>query len=151
MKLNFDKIGNKSRIIFAALVIFAMVVGVSCISATDSNQSIGIDDSNIDDGAVVDEISQETSDSGAIVDGNNDFTMTVRYNAGTGYHWEISPETYGVDVNSIDYKVDNPHVVGSSGTAYFNFHVNSDDYYVKLVLISPSGDIVDEVDSNMIN
>ena len=29
---------------------------------------------------------------------SGDFGMSVRFNAGTGYHWEISSESYGVDL-----------------------------------------------------
>lgn len=121
MKLKLDK-----NIIFVSLLVLALFVGVSSISAAD----------NADNGPILD-------------DGN--FVMTVPYNAGTGYHWEISPETHGVEVNAIKYVEDNPGTCGSSGTGYFNFHVVDNDYYVKLVLISPAGDIVDEIDSGMLN
>lgn len=124
MKLNSDRLLSKTNLIFAALAIFSIVVGLSCVSATSDV-------------------------SGPILD-NGDFTMSVPYNAGTGYHWEISEST-GVDFVDVNYVEDNPGLCGSSGTAYFSFHANSDDYYVKLVLISPAGDIVDEVDSDMLN
>lgn len=112
-----------------SLVALSLFVGVGCISAADNS----------------------VSDLNAVPDLNNDFTMTVPYTAGTGYHWEVSPETHGVDIGKINFVEDHPGCLGSSGTVYFNFHVNSDDYYVKLVLISPTGEIVNEVDSNMLN
>ena len=121
MNLNLE---NKSLVIFSILVVFAILVSVTCISAADSTEN-----------AV----------------GNDVFTMSAPYTAGTGYHWEISSETYGVNVVSVDYVQDHPGTCGSSGTAFFKFQPTSDDFYVKLVLINPSGDIVKEIDSNMIN
>ena len=82
---------------------------------------------------------------------SGDFGMSVRFNAGTGYHWEISSESYGVDLLYVSTYFDHPDCVGSSATSYYCFHKNSEDYYVKLILIDPRGNIVDEVDSNMIN
>lgn len=123
MKLNFNK-----NLVFASLLVLAVFAGMSSISAHD-----------VDAG---------TND--AIYNGN--FVMTVPYNAGTGYHWEISQDSYGVEVNSVDFVEDHPGTFGSSGTGYFNFHViDNNNYYVKLVLISPTGDIVKEIDSNMLN
>ena len=119
---------NRTNLIFSALAIFAVVVGLGCVAAADDISSVAA----------------------PILD-NGDFSMSVPYNAGTGYHWEVSDETYGVDLIDVNYVQDHPNTCGSSGTAYFNFHVNSDSYYVKLVLISPAGDIVDEIDSDMIN
>lgn len=142
---------NRNQYLFALLVVFSVFIGISCIAASDVDHN-----STIDDGSNVvvanDTLApKDSSDSGIILDGNNDFTMSVRYNAGTGYHWEVSPESYGVVVSEPNYVQDHPGLCGSSGTAYFNVHVNSDSYYVKLVLVSPAGDIVDEVDSDMIN
>lgn len=122
MKLNFNK-----NLVFASLLVLAVFAGMSSLSAHD-----------VDAG---------TND--AIV--NDDFVMSVPYNAGTGYHWEIA-ESHGVEVNSINFVEDHPGMMGSSGTGYFNFHIiDNNDYYVKLVLISPCGDIVKEIDSNMLN
>ena len=47
--------------------------------------------------------------------------------------------------------MDDISFVGGAGTDYYTFHVNGDNYYVKLILIAPNGDIVKEVDSDMIN
>lgn len=128
MKLKSE---NKIQLALISLVVFSLLVGISAISA-----------SVVDDSAA--------NDTGVILN-NGTFTMSVPLTAGTGYHWEVSPETHGADVSSEDFVADHPGTCGSSGTVYFNVHVNSDDYYVKLVLVSPTGDIVDEVDSDMLN
>jgi hypothetical protein len=122
MNLNLE---NKSLLIFSLLVVFAVLVSVSCISAADA------DNTCIEKGCA--------------------FTMSAPYNAGTGYHWEISPETYGVHALPVKTVEDHPGTCGSSATAYFKFIPTSSDYYVKLVLISPTGDIVKELDSDMLN
>lgn len=64
-------LNNKSLIL--VLVLFVALIGVSAISAT-----------NIDSGIVLDE--------------NNNFVMSVPYNSGTGYHWEVSSDSYGVEL-----------------------------------------------------
>ena len=125
MKINFDK---KLQVAFVTLVVLSLLACVSCISATNTDAG-----------------------DNSCPDRFNTFTMTVPCTAGTGYHWEVSPETYGVDIGPSKFVEDNPGCVGSSGTVYFNFHINSPDYYVKLVLLNPTGEIVKEVDSNMIN
>ena len=128
MKLKFEK---KIHIALISLVIFSLLVGISAISAADTDAN-------------------NATNTGVILN-NGTFDMSVPCTAGTGYHWEVSPETYGADVSSGEFVADYPGYAGSSGTVYFNVHVNSDDYYVKLILISPTGDIVDEVESNMLN
>ena len=128
MKITFD---NKLHVAFVTLVAISLLACISCISAAD--------------------VIADSSNSGVIIDDQDMFTMTVPQTAGTGYHWEVSSESYGVDVCSSNFVEDHPGCFGSSGTVYFNFHVNSPDYYVKLVLINPSGEIVKEVDSNMLN
>ena len=66
--------------------------------------------------------------------------------------WKVSPETHGVEVSKPYYVIDHPSLMGSSDTVYFDIHVISDDYYVKLVLVSIiTCQIVNEIDSNMIN
>lgn len=118
---------NFNKNIFAALLAVCVIfVAASSVSAADADNS-------------------------PIISDDNNFEMTVPYNAGTGFHWEISSETHGVEVLSTNYVQDHSDCAGSSRTAYFNFKVMDDDFYVKLVLISPSGDIVKEVDSDMIN
>ena len=129
--INLKRLEKMKLNIYTVLVIFVVFASLSCIAAADVN-------ANSEGPAIV-------------LDESNNFVMSVPYNAGTGYHWEVSPETHGVSFESVNYEVDHPGLCGSSGTAYFNFHVEDSDYYVKLVLISPAGDIVDEVDSNMIN
>ena len=145
-------IKNKNNLIFALAVVFSIFVGMTCIAAAEVNQQVS-DDSfateiNQSDDSLVD-IGHR-----AIFDDNNDdnidFTMSARYSASTGYFWKVSPETHGVDISE-RYVVDNPDRCGSAGTVYFDIHVNSDDYYVKLILVSPSGKVVDEIDSDMVN
>lgn len=140
-------IDNKSGLILAFLAVFSIIIGMGCIAAANADH-VAADNLFANDSG----LAQNSSGSGIVVDDNNDFTMSVKYNTGTGYHWVVSSETHGVDISGPNYVADHPGACGSSGTAYFNVHViNGDDYYVKLVLVSPSGDIVDEVDSNMIN
>ena len=124
-------IKNKNHLILAFVVVFSICMGMSCIAASELNQK------TLD----------TQKDSGPILDDNNDFTMSAKYNAGTGYMWKVSPETHGVNVAEPRYVVDHPNTFGSSGTVY----LISDDYYVKLILVSPSGKVVDEIDSDMVN
>ena len=106
--------------------------------------SVAVNDINVDDNSLSD-------NPGVILDDNGDFIMSARYNTGTGYYWVVSSDSYGVDLSSIDNVVDHPDCTGSSATSYFKFHVTGDDYYVKLILLSPTGEVVKEIDSNMIN
>lgn len=132
MKLPNDKKIKNKYTIAMALAIFAIFVGLSCASAAD------LDASDIQSNQI-----QPTD--------NHVLDMTVKYTAGTGYHWEISPDCHDVTYmfkHTID---DNPGTLGSSGTLHYYFYEQSDDYYVKLDLISPTGEIVKSVDSNMIN
>lgn len=124
----------KSNKIFALLAIFVLFAGISTIAAADN-----ITDTN------------NVTNTGAVIGDDGNFVMSVPTTAGTGYHWEVSPQSYGVNLNSANFVADHPGTCGSSGTTYFNFHANSGDYYVKLVLISPTGDIVKEIDSDMLN
>ena len=128
-------IKNKNHLILAFVVVFSICMGMSCIAASELNQK------TLD----------TQKDSGPILDDNNDFTMSAKYNSGTGYMWKVSPETHGVYVAEPRYVVDHPGTSGSSGTVYFDIHVISDDYYVKLILVSPTGKVVDEIDSDMVN
>ena len=131
MKLNWDKISNTTQIIIVALVIFSIFAGLSCVAAADIDAS---------------SINHDNS-----LDMNRVLTMTARYNAGTGYHWEVSPETHGVTLMTVKNIVDHPGTCGSSGTRIYKFLKQEKDYYVKLVYVSPSGEIVKEIDSNMLN
>lgn len=127
MKLN-------RNLIFISLAIFSVFIALSSISAADLDMN---------DTVAVDSIPEHIEPS--------DFTMSARYNEGTGYHWEVSPETHGATFESVDSVTDHPGTCGSSATDYFHFKITSDDYYIKLVLISPTGDIVKELDSDMVN
>lgn len=129
MKLELDKIGNKSQVILVSLVILTIFVGLSCASAAsvDANACNGI---------------KAKSDV---------LTMTVKYNSGIGAHWEVAPETHGVTFMSKKFIPDHPDASGSSGTLKYSFLKQSQDYYVKLVLIDSSGKIIKVVDSDMLN
>ena len=87
-----------------------------------------------------------------ILDENNNFTMTAKYHSGTPSIWKVSPESYGVEISKPQYVVDHPSLMGFSGTVYFNIHVISDDYYVRLVLVNiVTGAVVDEMDSDFLD
>lgn len=129
--------------IFALLAIFVLFAGISTISAAD----IDVNSTSADNITDIENV----TNTGAVIDGNGNFVMSVPTTAGTGYHWEVSPLSYGVELYSSDFVADHPGMCGSSGTTYFNFHTDGGDYYVKLVLVSPSGDIVKEIDSDMLN
>ncbi|WP_407431580.1 hypothetical protein [Methanobrevibacter sp.] len=88
---------------------------------------------------------------GVILDGNGDFSMSAKYNTSAGCRWFLSSDSYGVDLISINNVIDQPDAYGSFAITNFKFHVHSDDYYVKLILLSPTGKILKEIDSNMIN
>ncbi len=137
------EIKNNSILVLTVLVIVFTFVGLGCINASDVNSDTIGDVAN--DGSLNPAVPAPYS-----YEGYN-FVMSGQFNLGSGYHWEISPETHGVDLISQEIAIDNPDMLGSSATNFFTFHVNSDDYYVKLVLISPNGDIAQEIDSNMIN
>ena len=162
MKLDFNNFNKNSKAVFMLLVVLSIFVGISCISASDvANNTV---DQNV---TPIDINVPDSSNSGIILDSNGCFVMSLRGASGsTGYHWEISPETYGVDLVSHEYVLDHDShhhslpgeyqrhdisFIGGAGTDYYTFHVNGDNYYVKLILIAPNGDIVKEVDSDMIN
>ena len=90
MKLHFE---NKIHVALISLVVFSLLVGISAISATDVNTN------NNDSGLMNDGAFGQTNDPGIILN-NGSFVMSVPYTAGTGYHWEVSPETHGADVIS---------------------------------------------------
>ena len=124
---------NFNRRIFSILFIFlALFVCFGCVAATD----VVSDDSRL---------------SAPIVDDHSDFTMSARYNGGTGYHWVVSDDSYGVELVSSDNVIDHPGMTGSSATAYFTFHVVDDDYQAKLLLITPTGDVAKVLTSDMLN
>ncbi|WP_296891270.1 hypothetical protein [uncultured Methanobrevibacter sp.] len=78
-----------------------------------------------------------------------DFGISVRFTSGNGYHWEFTDDCYGVDLFHMSTTfIEHPD---DFYTSYCDYHIISEDYYIKLILIDPNGNIVDEVDSNMIN
>ena len=159
MKLNFDKIKNNGKIIVLLFLVFSVFVGLSCLSAADGDNITLTDDgsNNVDLELGDNTYSNDSSNSETILDENGYFSMTLRGQSGsTGYLWKISPETYGVDVVQDKYVPDNtpnpkfPEIqtVGGGGTSYFTFHVNDDyggHFYLKLILVTPSGDIAQEI------
>lgn len=119
------KLNFNKNLILATLVVLSVFVALSCVSAASANP---------------------------IADDGGNFVMSVPYNSGTGYHWEVSPDSFGVELVSMKNVQDHPGACGTSGTSYFTFHiVDADNYYAKLVCISPAGKIVKEVDSDMVN
>lgn len=94
---------------------------------------------------------KEISNASMTFDEDGDFTISLPYTAGTGYIWNVSPESHGVELESEKTVEDHPGLAGSSGTDCFTFHPTQEDYYVKLVLVSPSGETVDEVDTKMLD
>lgn len=127
----FDNYGGKKmklqlNKIAVVLVLFSLFVGLSCVAAAEIDAS-------------------------QIGPNNNVIKMSAKYNAGTGYHWEVAPETHGVTLMTKKYVQDHLNTCGSSGTVYFSFLKQSEDAYVKINYISPSGEIVKSLDSDMLN
>lgn len=86
--------------------------------------------------------------------GDNHFEIVVKSNYSTGYHWELSNESYGVELVNHSFVSDNSNLTGAGGTDTFVFNIlpNSEDkYYAKIVLIAPDGSIVNSTDSNNLN
>ena len=131
MKLNIVS-QNKYKIALALLAIFSVFVCLSCISAADNASDATLSDNSVDDSSV-DCIQKIPC-----------LPVAVSFNSGTGYHWEISPETYGATLMTTHKVLDNPGKLGSSGTMYFNFFIpNKHDFFIKLVELDPNGDVVD--------
>ncbi|MBE6504466.1 MAG: hypothetical protein E7Z73_01800 [Methanobrevibacter millerae] len=66
----------KSNKIFALLAIFVLFAGISTIAAADN-----ITDTN------------NVTNTGAVIGDDGNFVMSVPTTAGTGYHWEVSPQS----------------------------------------------------------
>lgn len=130
MKLLSDKLGTKSQVIVMTLVVLSIFVGLSCVAAAD-----------------VDANGAQVNDTSLIHPAHNDIVkMAVRFNAGTGYHWEVAPETNGVTLMTKNIVLDHPNTTGSSGTVFYSFLKQNKHCYVKLVLVSPTGEIVKVVE-----
>lgn len=129
--MNLNKLSFTSQVIIVALVVFTLFVGLSCVSAAD-----------------VDASGCHINDTSAHI---KNLHMSVKYNVGTGYHWEITPKTHGVTLMSKTIVQDKHGVSGSTATVHYTFLKHSKDYYVQLALISPTGKIVKVVDSDMLN
>ncbi len=144
---------DSGKCLLFVLVFFAILVSFGSVCAADTNNAYdNYAFGHLDQPTVPNNDDNSLSDNpGVILDDNGDFIMSARYNTGTGYYWVVSSDSYGVDLSSIDNVVDHPDCTGSSATSYFKFHVTGDDYHVKLILLSPTGEVVKEIDSNMIN
>ena len=126
MRLNL----NKLFVLFVVLAVFASLSAIAAADVSD-NGSVSAHGTNFHPHHPVAK--------------NKVLTMTARYNAGTGYHWEISPKTHGVTLMTTNYIQHHPGTTGSSGTVVYKFLVqNKKHYYVKLVLVDPRGNVVDE-------
>ena len=137
MKLNIAP-KNKCKVAFAVLAIFSLFVCLSCISAADVADDTLLNDNSDISVNDVDDSSLDCNDKIPC------FTMAARFTSGTGYHWEISPETYGVTLMTTNKVLDNPDLLGSSGTVFYNFFIpNKHDFYIKLVNLDPNGNVVD--------
>ena len=102
----------------------------------DSTEGVGL---SYDDASIMAEDSNEE-----IEDEDKYFELSGASRA--GWHWEVSSDSYGVELVS-RYDVVNrpsPTWVGESGTTYFKFHIISDNCFAKIVLINPQGYIQDQ-------
>ena len=127
MKKFSDKFARKSQVMAVALVIFSIFVGLSCVAAADVT--------NVDHS----------------LEKNDILKMTVKCNPGSGFHWEVSPKTHGATLMTKNVVQDNPGTCGDSETVFYSFLKQQPDAYVQLALISPSGNVVKVVDSDMLN
>ena len=132
--MNF-KNQKKYKTAIALLAIFSVFVCLSCVSAADNVSGISSDINSA-------EISHGTHGSKIPC-----LPVAVTYTSGTGYHWEISPETYGATFMTHHKVADEPKRFGSSGTEYFNFFIpDNHHFFIKLVELDPNGNIVDSVE-----
>ena len=149
------KIVKKIMIVFLIIVLFSLNSVYADENTTNelikdnSNEFITIDNPNEDAPAIAEDIRE------GIVDDENCFIMIGKTGAGSGYHWEISPESYGVELVSI-IDIGSPRLeidpitgretifYGGTSINCFKFHIISDDYYAKLIHLTPIGDICEE-------
>lgn len=141
------KILKKIIVVFFILALFSLTSvyadenmnsfgDVSNPYIADSTERVGL---SYDDASIM----AEDSD-GEIEDEDKYFELSGTSHA--GWHWEVSSDSYGVELVS-RYDVVNrpsPTWVGESGTTYFKFHIISDNCFAKIVLINPQGYIQDQ-------
>ena len=133
--LNFKKTQKKYKMTIALLAIFSVLVCLSCVSAADNVNNVSLDN-NIVEASTVDHGSQIPC-----------LPVAVQFTSGNGYHWEISPETYGATLMTHHKFADDSDILGSTGTEYFNFFIpDNHHFFIKLVEIDPNGNIVDSVE-----
>jgi hypothetical protein len=138
------KILKKIIVVFFILALFSLTSvyadeninsceDVSNPYIADSTEGVGL---SYDDASIMAEDSNEEIE-------DEDKYFELSRTSYPGWHWEVNPESYGVELVS-RYDVVNapPHAwVGAPATTYFKFHIISDDYFVDLQLINPWGDI----------
>ena len=160
----------KNNILLISLAVLALFVGLSCVSAEDGNGthdfSLGglenpkineIKDLNLSEISPDDDASTfinntakpcDESDvihgkySSVDLDENNDFNLSVKYDANSDCHWVVS-ESYGADYLSHITVVNYPD--RTTGTTYYFFHVTGEHFHVTLSLFDSEGHLIDEV------
>ena len=138
------KILKKIIVVFFILALFSLTSvyadeninsceDVSNPYIADSTEGVGL---SYDDASIMAEDSNEEIE-------DEDKYFELSRTSYPGWHWEVNPESYGVELVSRYDVVNAPSYawVGAPATTYFKFHIISDDYYVDLQLINPWGDI----------
>ena len=138
------KILKKIMVVFFILALFSLTSvyadeninsceDVSNPYIADSTEGVGL---SYDDASIMAEDSNEEIE-------DEDKYFELSRTSYPGWHWEVNPESYGVELVSQYDVVNAPSyaLVGAPATTYFKFHIISDDYYVDLQLINPWGDI----------
>ena len=63
--------------------------------------------------------------------------LSAKESGSVPYRWEVSDDTYGVELINTTYEQYNPGLAGSSGVRSFIFKIlNPDDYYAKIIEVS---------------
>lgn len=75
--------------------------------------------------------------------------LSVVSNPSTGYYWEISDTTHGVELINQKWVANHPGALGGSGIEHYSFRILSDDYNVRIVEINarnqlPTGKFIDD-------
>ena len=138
------KILKKIMVVFFILALFSLTSvyadeninsceDVSNPYIADSTEGVGL---SYDDASIMAEDSNEEIE-------DEDKYFELSRTSYPGWHWEVNPESYGVELVSRYDVVNAPSYawVGAPATTYFKFHIISDDYFVDLQLINPWGDI----------
>ena len=71
-----------------------------------------------------------------VIDGDK-LILSAKEIGGTPYKWEVSSDTYGVELINTTFEPFNPELEGSAGVRSFIFKIlNPDDYYAKIIEVS---------------